>query len=72
MFKSIKPSYLLALFIIFIWAFICFACTPKKASSNYGDNKTYADEDSSGEIKSIEKNAKMPFDTSSLPIVPKR
>lgn len=60
------PSIVLSLFIMLSWTVISFACTPKKVSSNYGDNKTYADEDSSGEIKSKEKNAKMPFDTSSV------
>jgi hypothetical protein len=47
-----------------------FACTTKKLSSNYGDNKTYADEDStSADVRIKEKQAKMPFDTSS--VVPK-
>ena len=43
------------------------ACTPKKLSSNYGDNKTYADEDSTGgDVGIKEKQAKMPFDTGSV------
>ncbi|MDI9320179.1 MAG: hypothetical protein QM530_06835 [Phycisphaerales bacterium] len=54
--------------IIFVLAFLLvglFACTPKKLSSNYGDNKTYQDEDSVQQLKSVEKKGKMPFDTSS-------
>jgi hypothetical protein len=51
---------------------LIIACTPKKMSSNYGDQKSYQDEDSLGEIKAIEKKAKMPFDTSSLPVIPVR
>lgn len=65
-------SFLLPFFLVLCWTVLSFACTPKKVSSNYGDNKTYQDEDSSGEVKSTEKKAKMPFDTSSLPVVPKR
>lgn len=59
---SIKTSIisLLALFLI-----MSFACTPKKLSGNYGDNKTYQDEDSVKQVKSVEKKGKMPFDTSS-------
>jgi hypothetical protein len=51
---------------------ILFACTPKKASTNYGDNKVYLDEDSIGEVKTREKKTKMPFDTTALPVVPKK
>lgn len=66
MFRSYIPSFVLPLIILLSCTVICFACTPKKLSNNYGDNKTYADEDSSGDIKSKEKNAKMPFDTSNV------
>jgi hypothetical protein len=68
---SFSPLHLL-LSVVICWTILSFACTPKKVSSNYGDNKTYQDEDSNGDIKSTEKKAKMPFDTSSLPVVPKR
>lgn len=50
--------------------FVCGigACSAKKASKNYGDNKVYLDEDSSGGSHAKEKNSKMPFDTSAAPL----
>lgn len=60
--KLLFSSIIISLFLL--------ACTPKKLSSNYGDNKTYVDEDSTGgEVRIKEKQAKMPFDTGS--VVPK-
>jgi hypothetical protein len=50
---------------VFILATISTAsCTPKKASSNSGDNKVYND-DSEINMKSTERKSKMPFDTAS-------
>ncbi|MCC6185662.1 MAG: hypothetical protein IT256_00770 [Chitinophagaceae bacterium] len=51
---------------------LLYSCSSKKLNSSYGDNKSYADEDSVERIKPKEKNAKMPFDTTSLPVLPKR
>lgn len=50
--------------IFIITAF--YSCTPKKASSNTGDNKVYND-DSEINMKSTERKSKMPFDTTSSP-----
>lgn len=64
--RSSLSLYILPLFIILSCTTFLISCTPKNLSNNYGDNKTYQDEDSSGEIKLNEKNAKMPFDTSTV------
>lgn len=63
-YSALRPIF--AFLILFIVQYL-FACTPKKLSSNYGDNKTYTDEDSTGgEVRIKEKQAKMPFDTGSV------
>ncbi len=56
-----------AIISVLIITLSLFACSPKKLSSNYGDNKTYADEDSVSVSKVKEKTTKMPFDTTTAP-----
>lgn len=63
-YSALRPIF--AFLILFIVQYL-FACTPKKLSSNYGDNKAYADEDSTGrQLRIKEKQAKMPFDTGTV------
>lgn len=59
-----KTTSSIILVLVFLLVAL-YACTPKKLSGNYGDNKTYQDEDSVKQVKSVEKKGKMPFDTSS-------
>ena len=64
---SKAPRFIALLFSFAILSVYLVACTPKKLSSNYGDNKAYADEDSTGgEVRIKEKQAKMPFDTGTV------
>jgi hypothetical protein len=50
-----------------ILSLLCACSTSKKANQLAGDNKEYKNEDSTSTIKTIEKSAKMPFDTVSTP-----
>jgi hypothetical protein len=55
-----------------IAAVLCFSCTSKKVSSSHTDDRLYPD-DSEINMKTTEKSMKkMPFDTSAVPVVPKR
>lgn len=61
------PPFFSLLFPLMILCAYLVACTSKKLSSNYGDGKSYADEDSTGgELRTKEKQAKMPFDTGTV------
>jgi hypothetical protein len=65
--SSKAPCFILLLSPFLILCAGLIACTPKKLSSNYGDNKAYADEDSTGRpLRIKEKQAKMPFDTGTV------
>ncbi|HTN18072.1 MAG TPA: hypothetical protein VL092_10350 [Chitinophagaceae bacterium] len=53
-------------------AALSYACTPKKVSSSQSDARLYPD-DSEINMKTTEKKMKrMPFDTSAVPVVPRR
>ncbi len=65
--SSKAPRFIIFLVPLIVLSAYLIACTPKKLSSNYGDSKAYADEDSTGVgLRIKERQAKMPFDTGTV------
>ncbi len=68
MFPVKKPfPFSFTVIVMLLTTVMLYSCTPKKVSTNNaGDNKVYND-DSEINMKTTEKKAKMPFDTSAAP-----
>jgi hypothetical protein len=65
--SSKAPRFIIFLVPLIVLSAYLVSCTPKKLSSNYGDSKAYADEDSTGAgLRIKERQAKMPFDTGTV------
>lgn len=65
------PQALRYLLLCSTVAVLTDACTPKKVSSSQADARLYPD-DSDINMKTTEKKMRMPFDTSAVPVAPRR